>query len=333
MDRVGQNRGPKPRCIPKADGRGIRDNPNLAQIWSRFAWLRMAHILTCPPARLPGPPVGGRVKLNVEGEGDCPYPVPTPDSTPHARSSSSFRAAIAPKREFEPSTNDHEAGSSRRAVPTALDMGPLMRDRIYGIVVVQIFWEAGAPMSWGDVHLPHGWQPSPDKVQVPPIPPPAVPTWRRSSGGARSGRRTSGRTPPTATQVPTGTCAPQAQPEKDGDPELRAALAASREVNDLEELAKWLHLAEVLRASALEEWARKAKEDVDAWAFLAMARRQEEAMRQATLWEEEEHLAALRHEAEVQAAMVEQLQKEAARLARLRRPVSPPNPHSAWERA
>jgi hypothetical protein len=34
---------------------------------------------------------------------------------------------------------------------------------------------------------------------------------------------------------------------------LHAALAASREVNDLEELAKWPHLAEVLHASELEE--------------------------------------------------------------------------------
>jgi hypothetical protein len=67
--------------------------------------------------------------------------------------------------------------------------------------------------------------------------------------------------------------APQAQPEEEDDPELRAALAAFIEVNDLEELAKWPHLAEVLGASALEEEARKAKEDVDAWALLAMARR------------------------------------------------------------
>ncbi|KAK1651144.1 hypothetical protein QYE76_068949 [Lolium multiflorum] len=82
---------------------------------------------------------------------------------------------------------------------------------------------------------------------------------------------------------------PQAQPEEDDDPELQAALAASRELNDLEELAKWLHLAEALRASVLEEMARKAQEDAeaDAWAFLAMARRQEEATRQATLQEEE----------------------------------------------
>jgi hypothetical protein len=47
---------------------------------------------------------------------------------------------------------------------------------------------------------------------------------------------------------------------------------ASREVNDLEELDKWPHLAEMLRASVLEEEARKAKEDADAWAFLIMAR-------------------------------------------------------------
>ncbi|KAK1663810.1 hypothetical protein QYE76_051969 [Lolium multiflorum] len=61
---------------------------------------------------------------------------------------------------------------------------------------------------------------------------------------------------------------PQAQPEEEDDPELQAALAASREVNDLEKLAKWPHLA-----TALEEEARKAKEDADTWALLAMARR------------------------------------------------------------
>ncbi|KAK1595150.1 hypothetical protein QYE76_017476 [Lolium multiflorum] len=62
---------------------------------------------------------------------------------------------------------------------------------------------------------------------------------------------------------------PQAQAEED-DPELQAALAASREQSDLDELAKWPHLAETLRASALEEAARKAQEDAqaEAWAFL-----------------------------------------------------------------
>ncbi|KAK1661909.1 hypothetical protein QYE76_050068 [Lolium multiflorum] len=157
----------------------------------------------------------------------------------------------------------------------------------------------------------------------------------------RVGRRSGGlyidepaATPPRA--VPAQ--APQAQPklqapEEDDDPELQAALAASHEVNDLEELAKWLHLAEALCASALEEEARKAKKDADSWAFLAIARRQEEAMRQAVLREEGECLAALQHEAELQATAAEQRQKEAARLAHLRMPVSPPDPHSAWERA
>nr|XP_051220909.1 uncharacterized protein LOC127339048 [Lolium perenne] len=51
---------------------------------------------------------------------------------------------------------------------------------------------------------------------------------------------------------------PQAQAEED-DPELQAALTASRERSDLDELAKWPHLAETLRASALEEAARKAR--------------------------------------------------------------------------
>jgi hypothetical protein len=59
--------------------------------------------------------------------------------------------------EFEPSANDREAGSSRRATSAAFNMGlpASMRDQIsVTVVVVQIFWEAGAPMSWGDVHLP-----------------------------------------------------------------------------------------------------------------------------------------------------------------------------------
>jgi hypothetical protein len=45
---------------------------------------------------------------------------------------------MAPKREFEPLANDHEAGSSRRAAPAAFDMGlPMpMRDRIYVTVML-----------------------------------------------------------------------------------------------------------------------------------------------------------------------------------------------------
>ncbi|KAK1663944.1 hypothetical protein QYE76_052103 [Lolium multiflorum] len=82
--------------------------------------------------------------------------VPTPPF--HSdRTSSTFRAVVAPKREFEPSANDHEAGSSRRAAPAAFDMGPSapIRDRIYvTVAVAQMFWEADVPMSWGDVHLP-----------------------------------------------------------------------------------------------------------------------------------------------------------------------------------
>jgi hypothetical protein len=85
----------------------------------------------------------------------------------------------------------------------------------------------------------------------------------------------------------------------------------------------------VLRASTLEKEAKKAKEDTDAWAFLAMARRQEEATRQAALREEEERLLRLKHEAEFETAAAEQRQKEATRLACLRRPASPPDPHSA----
>jgi hypothetical protein len=46
---------------------------------------------------------------------------------------------MAPKREFEPSANDHEAGSSRRTALVALKMGPPappIRDQIYVTVVV-----------------------------------------------------------------------------------------------------------------------------------------------------------------------------------------------------
>jgi hypothetical protein len=120
---------------------------------------------------------------------------------------------------------------------------------------------------------------------------------------------------------------------EEADPELRTTLAASVEVNDLEDLAEWMHLAEVLRTSVLEEEARWAREDTDAWAFLTMVRRQEETTRQATLREKEERHVRLKHEPELQAAAVAQREKEAARLARLRRPARPLEPRSAWERA
>jgi hypothetical protein len=63
-----------------------------------------------------------------------------------------------------------------------------------------------------------------------------------------------------------------------------------------------------------------------------MAQRQEEAMCQAALQKEEEHILRLKHETDLEAAAVEQREKEAARLARLCKPVSPPDPHSAWKR-
>ncbi|KAK1561689.1 hypothetical protein QYE76_018455 [Lolium multiflorum] len=52
---------------------------------------------------------------------------------------------------------------------------------------------------------------------------------------------------------------PQPQPhpqEEEDDPELQAALAASREQRDLNELAKWPHLAETLRLRAGGEGRR-----------------------------------------------------------------------------
>jgi hypothetical protein len=197
-----------------------------------------------------------------------------------------------------------------------------------------MFWEAVVPMSWGDVHLPHGWHLSPDRVPVPPIPgsghaciveirrcraqlpadlreDPAYgdtspnwdlcfevehdARWRTCFTSATKRPRAQPRTPARrADRRPGGLYidepatapaqVPQArpQPQEEDHAELQAALAASRELSDLEELAKWPHLAEALRASALEEMARKAQEDAEAWAFLAMARRQEEATRERT---------------------------------------------------
>jgi hypothetical protein len=45
---------------------------------------------------------------------------------------------MAPKREFEPAANDHEAGSSQRGPPAAFAMGlpAPIRDRIYVTVAV-----------------------------------------------------------------------------------------------------------------------------------------------------------------------------------------------------
>jgi hypothetical protein len=157
-------------------------------------------------------------------------------------------------------------------------MGPptAMRKRIYvTVVVAQIFWETGAPISWGDVHLPHGWHLSPDQVPVPPIPAtgharlaeiqrrhaqlpadlredpacndtrPYWDLWFEVKHAARQctcftlapARRADRR--PSGLYIDKLATAPQAhQPEEEDDPELHAALAASREINDLEELAK-----------------------------------------------------------------------------------------------
>jgi hypothetical protein len=71
---------------------------------------------------------------------------------------------MAPKK-VQRNRNYHEAGSSHQvalavATPAAFNMSPPPaepepRDRIYITVrVAQMFWEDGAPMSWGDVHLP-----------------------------------------------------------------------------------------------------------------------------------------------------------------------------------
>jgi hypothetical protein len=74
---------------------------------------------------------------------------------------------MALKREFEPSANDHEAGSNRQVAPAPFAMAllALQRERVYvTVAVAQIFWEAGSPMPWDDVHLPHGGHLSIDRV-------------------------------------------------------------------------------------------------------------------------------------------------------------------------
>jgi hypothetical protein len=70
--------------------------------------------------------------------------------------------------------NDHAVGSCQPPVALAaftLSPTAAQRENIYvNVKVVQIFWEAGAQMSWGDVHhLSHGWHLSLDRVLVPPV--------------------------------------------------------------------------------------------------------------------------------------------------------------------
>jgi hypothetical protein len=79
------------------------------------------------------------------------------------------------------------------------------------------------------------------------------------------------------------------------------------------------------RTFALEEEARRARGDANAWAFLVMARQHEEATCQAALREEEERHVRLKHEANMQASTTDQREKDAARLAHLCRPASPPD--------
>ncbi|CAA3018951.1 Hypothetical predicted protein [Olea europaea subsp. europaea] len=271
------------------------------QIWAGFGWPRMARgVLPCPPAHIPGatcrrpddPIKWGRV-------GECGPIHSSPHSPPPLRTSS---AAMAPKREYGRGANDHEAGSSWQIVPAAFAMAPpaAERERIYvTVAVAQMFWEAGTPMPWGDVHLPHGWHLSPDRVSVPPIPatgharlaeirrhrdqlPPDLlqdpayavnsPHWelwfetehdqrRRTFFASRSATApppatpATPRTPPATARRPPRrngglyinepapvAMPPPPVPAEEDDPEFRAALAASAEANDLEELGWWPHL-------------------------------------------------------------------------------------------
>ncbi|KAK1682466.1 hypothetical protein QYE76_043314 [Lolium multiflorum] len=239
---------------------------------------------------------------------------------------------MAPKREFSPSANDHEAGSSRPVTPAPFAMGPPAtprRGRIYVTIAIGFRCRPSRAPAAPATPRSGGAALSAADLQQDPAYGDASPNWdlwfevehdarRRTCFTSATARpRAQPRTPARrAGRRPGGLYinepAPQPQPqpqpqEEEDDPELQAALAASREQGDLDELAKWPHLAETLRTSALEEAARKAQEDAqaEAWAFLELAHRQEEATAE------------------------EQLRGESARRARLRRPASPPNPDSA----
>jgi hypothetical protein len=90
----------------------------------------------------------------------------------------------------------------------------------------------------------------------------------------------------------------QPKPESsEEDPDLRVALIISA----AEEEAKWPQLQAVTRTSAMEEEARQAVEDAEAWELFAQARREEEATRrreEARLHREEEMREEARHLAE-----------------------------------
>ncbi|KAK1683453.1 hypothetical protein QYE76_044301 [Lolium multiflorum] len=226
MGPAGQKRGPTRPRTANADGRGVRTTqtrPKSGQSrgrgWhaasSRVRWSAWLAQCWCP------------VLLNVDwGRGTVP--IESPLSTPTARTS--FRATMASKREFLPSANDHEAGSSRRIAPAAFEMGPPappICERIY-VTVAVVRLGCGVPMPRGTCTSP---RPAREPRSVPCRSQLRRATSRRSGGAARSCRRTSGSTPPTVTQVPTGTCGSRWSTMRAGaraSPRRRRGLARSR---------------------------------------------------------------------------------------------------------
>ncbi|KAK1683428.1 hypothetical protein QYE76_044276 [Lolium multiflorum] len=251
-------------------------------------------VLACPPVRVAGPPVGAPVLLNVDGK-DCPYPVPTFHSGRTRELEASRRHG--PEARVLAIRDDHEAGSAgqragavRHGAAGDAQTRADLRHRSGGADVLG----RRRPNAVGTCTSPTaGTEPRSGSGAAHPGSGRARVAEIRSA--ARSCRWTSSRTPRAATQVPTGLvvrggarCAPahvlhirdgaaRAQPrtpaplqreqprpgaqpqEEEEDPELQAALAASREQQDLDELAKWPHLAETLRTSALEEAAGRPR--------------------------------------------------------------------------
>ncbi|KAK1661130.1 hypothetical protein QYE76_049289 [Lolium multiflorum] len=144
-------------------------------------------------------------------------------SSPHSHfARSSSPPCMAPKREFEPSADDHEAGSSRPGFAAA-DPGDgrarlaeiqrrraqlpadLLEDPAYSNKSPYVVWRRTCFTS-AMATVAHAGKEC--------RPPPRWPLHRQGRGYSAAGR---------------ASAPPQAQPEEDDDPELQAALAASRE--------------------------------------------------------------------------------------------------------
>ncbi|KAK1613109.1 hypothetical protein QYE76_036782 [Lolium multiflorum] len=308
-------------------------------------------VLACP-CPLAGPPAVPSL-LNVDGERDCPYPL----STPAARASSK-RRRHGPEREFAPSANDHEArhGKSRRAVRHGA-AGDARRERIYVTVAVAQMLDAGVPMPWGGRAPLHRAASGSGA---------AHPAGRAASRRSRRAQLPADlhRTPRTATQVPrdlwfevehdarrrtcftSATARPRAHTatragRRPGGPTsatspgrmrrmTRAARASASE--GLDELAKWPHLAEALRASARRR-RQKACEDAQRRRGLPVAaRRRGGNARRAALREEERRRAPRGGGARTARERSSRAEEQPGRVraeGTIAQPASPPNPHSA----